>query len=105
MPCETQDPPNLNSEIGPAPATSASGEERDGRPPTSRRWSTATPTLLTEFDKVKKLRAEGSLPAAKQLLSTVLPQYDAWSKDWAAFQKANGIQTSVPAAPTKEAGR
>ena len=54
---------------------------------------------------MKKLQARASLPAAKQLLSTVLPQYDAWSKDWTAFQQANGIRPSAPAAPPKKGGQ
>ena len=29
VPCETQDPPDLRSEIGPAPATKATRQERD----------------------------------------------------------------------------
>ena len=105
VPCETQDPPNLNSEIGPAPATNESGKSATVAAPDEQALIDRYSALLTQFDKVKKLQAQGSLPAAKQLLSTVLPQYDAWSQDWAAFQKANGIQTSVPAAPTKKAGR
>ena len=49
--------------------------------------------------------SDGSLPAAKQLMATVLPQFAAWSKDWAAFQKANGIDSAAPASPAKKAGR
>jgi phospholipid/cholesterol/gamma-HCH transport system substrate-binding protein len=105
VPCETQDPPNLNSDIGPAPITSESGKSATVAPSNQQALIDRYAALLTQFDKVRKLRAEGSLPAAKQLLSTVLPQYDAWSKDWAAFQKANGVQPSAPAAPTKKAGR
>jgi hypothetical protein len=38
-------------------------------------------------------------------MATVLPQFTAWSRDWAAFQKANGIDAAAPASPTKKAGR
>jgi hypothetical protein len=61
-------------------------------------------TLITEFAKVKSLRADGSLPAAKQLMSTLQPQFEAWSKDWAAFQKAQGIDLGAPSSPAKKAG-
>jgi hypothetical protein len=38
-------------------------------------------------------------------MTTLLPQFAAWSKDWAAFQKANGIDSSAPPLPAKKAGR
>ena len=76
VPCETQDPPNLNSEIGPAPATNASGKSATVAAPDEQALIDRYSALLTQFDKVKKLQAQGSLPAAKQLLSTVLPQFD-----------------------------
>jgi ABC-type transporter Mla subunit MlaD len=104
VPCETQDPPNLNSDIGPAPATSSSGKSATTVPPGQKALVDRYATLLTEFARVKKLRADGSLPEAKQLMATVRPQFAAWSKDWAAFQKANGIDAAVPPSPTKKAG-
>jgi phospholipid/cholesterol/gamma-HCH transport system substrate-binding protein len=105
VPCETQDPPNLNSEIGPAPATNESGKSATVAPPGEQALIDRYTALLTQFDKAKKLRADGSLPEAKQLLATVLPQYAAWSRDWAAFQSANGVRTSAPAAPAAKGGR
>ncbi len=36
VPCETQDPPDLNSEIGPAPATNASGKSATVATPRQR---------------------------------------------------------------------
>jgi phospholipid/cholesterol/gamma-HCH transport system substrate-binding protein len=105
VPCETQDPPNLNSDIGPAPATSSSGKSATTVPPAQKPLVDRYATLLTEFARVKKLRSDGSLPAAKQLMATVLPQFAVWSKDWAAFQKANGIDSSPPSLPAKQAGR
>jgi hypothetical protein len=60
---------------------------------------------MSQFAEAKQLRALGSLPAAKQLMATTQDQFTAWSKDWAAFQKANGIQPTVASTPPKEAGR
>lgn len=105
VPCETQDPPNLNSDIGPAPATNSSGKSATTIPPAQKPLVDRYATLLTEFARVRKLRSDGSLPAAKQLMATLLPQFAAWSKDWAAFQKANGIDSSAPPLPAKKAGR
>ena len=105
VPCETQDPPNLNSDIGPAPATNSSGKSATTVPPAQKALVDRYATLLTEFARVRKLRSDGSLPAAKQLMTTLLPQFAAWSKDWAAFQKANGIDSSAPPLPAKKAGR
>jgi hypothetical protein len=38
-------------------------------------------------------------------MSTALQQYQAWTKDWTAFQQANGIRPSAPAAAPKKGGQ
>jgi virulence factor Mce-like protein len=104
VPCETQDPPNLNSEIGPAPGTDSTGKSATTVPPDEKPLVDRYTTILSQFAEARQLRALGSLPAAKQLMTTTQDEFTAWSKDWAAFQKANGIEPT--AAPTpKGAGR
>ncbi len=105
VPCETQDPPDLHSNLGPAPATNESGRSATVAPPDQQALINRYTSILSQFAEVRKLKALGSLPAAKQLMSTALQQYDAWSKDWTAFQQANGIHPSAPAPSTKKGGR
>jgi ABC-type transporter Mla subunit MlaD len=105
VPCETQDPPDLHSEIGPAPATSESGKSATFTPPDQQALINRYTSILSQFTEVRKLKALGSLPAAKQLMSTAFQQYEAWTKDWTAFQQANGIRPSAPAAPAKKGGQ
>jgi hypothetical protein len=38
-------------------------------------------------------------------MSTTQAEFTAWSKDWAAFQKANGIEPAAASTPAKGAGR
>lgn len=105
VPCETQDPPNLESELGPAPATSPSGKNATVAPPRETDLTQRYASILDQISDVKKLRREGSLPAAKQLLGSAQDQYAAWSKDWIAFQKANGIEAPTVPPLQKGAGR
>jgi phospholipid/cholesterol/gamma-HCH transport system substrate-binding protein len=105
VPCETQDPPNLNSEIGPAPATKSSGKSATVASPQEQSLIDRYTQIMSQFTRAQQLKNLGSLDAAKQLIATALPQYTAWSKDWEAFQKANGIDPTAPAPPTKGAGR
>ena len=105
VPCETQDPPNLESDVGPAPATKSSGMSATTVPPDERALTQRYTQILSKFAEIKQLRAAGSLNAAKQLMATTQDEFTAWSKDWAAFQKANGLDVSSPAPKVKGAGR
>jgi virulence factor Mce-like protein len=105
VPCETQDPPNLNSDVGPAPATKSSGMSATTVPPDEKALTDRLQQILAQFAQARKEQQSGSLPDAKQLLSTAQDQFTAWSQDWAAFQKANGVQPTVSAPPKKGAGR
>ncbi len=105
VPCETQDPPNLNSELGPAPETKPSGLSPTLVPPDEQALVQQFTTLLSQFGEVKQLRTVGSLPEARQLMATTSDQFAAWQKDWDAFQKANGIRPAAPAPPANGAGR
>jgi ABC-type transporter Mla subunit MlaD len=92
VPCETQDPPNLESEIGPKPTTNSSGKSATYQPPQLKALTDRYAQIMSQFSRAQKLKNLGSLQAAKQLFATALPQFAAWSKDWTAFQRASGLK-------------
>jgi phospholipid/cholesterol/gamma-HCH transport system substrate-binding protein len=95
--CETQEAPDLRSEIGPAPATSSSGKSATVAPPRQQALIDRYAQIMTQLGDAKELKSRGSLPAAKQLMETALQEFSAWSQDWAAFQRASGLEVSDPA--------
>jgi hypothetical protein len=99
VPCETQDPPNLQSEIGPAPASSSSGKSATAQSPQEKALGQRYADILAQFADANKLKAAGSPAQAKALLDTALQQYAAWSNDWSAFQRASGLHVPPPAPP------
>jgi phospholipid/cholesterol/gamma-HCH transport system substrate-binding protein len=102
VPCETQDPPNLDAgPLGPAPATSASGKSMTAASPQETSLITRYSDILSELSKATQLKGAGAVPQAKQIVATAQQQFTSWSKDWAAFQRANGIKAPEPAAPGK----
>jgi ABC-type transporter Mla subunit MlaD len=105
VPCETQDPPNLQSQIGPPPATSSNGNSATAVGPEVKPLMQRFASILSDFTQAKQLRAAGQNTTAKQLMATSLDQYAAWSKDWTALQKANGISVPKPSPPPKGGGR
>jgi phospholipid/cholesterol/gamma-HCH transport system substrate-binding protein len=102
VPCETQDPPNLHSEIGPAPASSASGKSVTSASPQENALTARYANILSQLTDAKQLRAAGKDNAAKQLLDTALKQFTGWEADWTAFQHANGVKLPLPS-PAKGA--
>jgi phospholipid/cholesterol/gamma-HCH transport system substrate-binding protein len=98
VPCETQDPPDLHSEIGPPPASKASGKSETSASPRENALTKRYADILSQLTDVKQLKAAGKSNAAQQLLANVMQQYTGWQKDWAAFQQASGIKTSSPSA-------
>ncbi|MDX6605530.1 MAG: phospholipid/cholesterol/gamma-HCH transport system substrate-binding protein [Solirubrobacterales bacterium] len=103
VPCETQDPPNLHSEIGPAPATSSSGRSATYESPDLKALTTRYGQILSQFAQAKQLKAAGSQTQAKQLYASARQQYASWTKDWTAYQRANGVKVSPPETPPKGA--
>jgi len=93
VPCETQDPPDLRSEIGPAPATKSTGMSATAAPPAARpliaRWASI-------MEQAKQAKTQSSGPQKKQLLAQISQEYAAWFKDWQAFQRASGLHLSSP---------
>ena len=108
VPCETQEPPDLRSEIGPAPATKSSGMSATAQSPQEKALGQRYADVLAQFGEAKKLEAAGSQAQAKAVLDTALQQYAGWSKDWSAFQRASGLHVPQPApataTPAKGAG-
>jgi phospholipid/cholesterol/gamma-HCH transport system substrate-binding protein len=102
VPCETQDPPDLRSEVGPKPTTSASGKSATAASPEETALSRRYADIMSQLTDVKQLRSAGKGNAAKQLLATALKQFTGWEKDWTAFQRASGIKLPLPA-PSKGA--
>ena len=103
VPCETQDPPNLESELGSAPETSGSGLPPIGGLPGQLPLTKQYVNLMTQLNNVRRMQRSGNVAGAKQLLTSVDDQYAAWSRDWAAFQKANGV-TPPPLPPATKGG-
>jgi phospholipid/cholesterol/gamma-HCH transport system substrate-binding protein len=98
VPCETQDPPNLHSELGPAPTTKSSGTSQTALPAAQKPLIQRYADILSKFQQADKLRS--SSPAqAKQLLEQADSLYASWLKDWTAFQKASGLDVSKPPTP------
>jgi phospholipid/cholesterol/gamma-HCH transport system substrate-binding protein len=94
--CETQDPPDLHSEIGPAPASSESGKSPLSASPRQTELTARYADILDQMTNVKQLKADGQGNASKALLDTVLKQFTDWSADWAAFQRSSGIKAPLP---------
>ena len=53
--------------------------------------------ILDGLANIRKLQASGQDNAAQQLIDTLTKQFAGWSKDWTAFQRANGIKEPTPA--------
>src|SRR4051794_1750597 len=105
VPCETQDPPDLHSQLGPPPATKSSGTSSTAVGPEIKPLLQRFATIFSDFTQAKELRAAGQTTTAKQLMATALDEYAAWSKDWTALQKANGVSVTTPSPPPKGGGR
>lgn len=98
VPCETQDPPNLGSEVGPAPGTSPAPTGAAAVPADERPLLQRYADILKKYNDANEMR--GSSPAqAKQLTDQAGALYAAWLKDWTAFQKASGLDVSQPPPP------
>jgi phospholipid/cholesterol/gamma-HCH transport system substrate-binding protein len=99
-PCETQDPPDLHSEIGPAPASKASGKSVTSASPEENSLTARYADILSQLTDVHQLKAARKQNAAQQLLDTVLKQFTGWEKDWTAFQRSSGVNPRLLAAPS-----
>jgi phospholipid/cholesterol/gamma-HCH transport system substrate-binding protein len=105
VPCETQETPDLRAgALGPAPDTNAAGAGAStrglpGQDPLSARYG----DILQQISDAEQLQGAGAGAAGKQLIDDALQQFTAWSKDWAAFQKAQGVEPSPIPPPVEGA--
>jgi ABC-type transporter Mla subunit MlaD len=106
VPCETQDPPDLHAgAIGPAPSTSESGRSSTYMPPALKSLVQRYSDILTQLSDAKQLKSQGSPNAAKQLVDQATQLFGPWSKDWSAYQKANGVKPTMLPNPLKGGNR
>jgi phospholipid/cholesterol/gamma-HCH transport system substrate-binding protein len=96
VPCETQDPPDLHSEIGPAPASKSSGKSVTTASPRENALAQRYADIVGQLTSVKQLKAAGKDNAAQQMLDTLAKQFSNWEADWTAFQRASGIKVPSP---------
>ena len=92
VPCETQDPPDLRSEIGPAPATterSTNSANASSYPPQEEQLRTRYADILRQLQKGQQLKSSDPA-AAKQLITQAQDQYAAFAQDWDAYAKSSG---------------
>jgi phospholipid/cholesterol/gamma-HCH transport system substrate-binding protein len=93
VPCETQEPPDLHSEVGDAPGTterSTNSADAQFFPPEVERLRTRYAEILGQFAEGQKLKSADPA-AAKQLRADALAQYAAWLKEWNAAAKSTGL--------------
>ncbi len=103
VPCETQDPPDLHSEVGSSPSTtphSASSASASTRyyPPEEQQLRSRYYEILSQLANAKKQKAADP-SGAKQLIAQTLDQYAAFVRDWNAYGKSSGLklpQLSLP---------
>ena len=107
VPCETQDPPDLHAGVlGPAPTTNKVADTPSitglpGQDELTARYA----RIMQQFDEASELKSHDRPNAAKQLFDQTRDALAAWSKDWTAFQKANGIQPTASPVQSKGAKR
>jgi phospholipid/cholesterol/gamma-HCH transport system substrate-binding protein len=98
VPCETQDPPDLRAgALGPAPTTKKQADTPStsglpGEDELGKRYA----NIQQQFQDARKLKSEGKGNAAQQLITQAKDLLSAWTKDWTAFQKSNGVPTTGP---------
>jgi phospholipid/cholesterol/gamma-HCH transport system substrate-binding protein len=100
VPCETQEAPDLHSEIGSAPGTQSTGMSATAGPANvtalDHRWA----TIMQGYQNANKMRAAGQTAQAKALFDQLGQQYQAWLKDWTALQHSYGVREPQPQPPT-----
>ena len=96
VPCETQEPPDLDAGApGPAPETNSTGLSATHESPELKGLTQRYGEILSQLTDAKQLKSAGAPGAAKQLIDQASQLFEAWSKDWTAFQKANEVEPIV----------
>ncbi len=96
VPCETQDPPDLHSEVGSPPSTtphSANSASASTRyyPPEERQLRSRYYEILSQLANAEKQKAADP-SAGKQQIAQALDQYAAFVRDWDAYGKSSGLK-------------
>jgi phospholipid/cholesterol/gamma-HCH transport system substrate-binding protein len=93
VPCETQEPPDLHSEVGEAPETtetSTSSAEAKYYPPQVEQLRGRYADILQQLAEAEKFKSVDPA-AAQQLLEQALEQYAAWVREWNALGGSVGL--------------
>jgi phospholipid/cholesterol/gamma-HCH transport system substrate-binding protein len=105
VPCETQDPPDLHAgALGPAPSTSETDVGPTDMSPQQKSLVTRYADILKQLSDAKQLR-DSSPNAAQQLIDQAKTLFNGWAKDWAAYQKANGVKPTIVPNPAVSGGK
>jgi ABC-type transporter Mla subunit MlaD len=100
VPCETQEPPDLNAgPFGTPPTTTPNSASPTYLPPDLKDLVQRYADILKQATDAKQLKSAGTPGAAQQLRDHTEQLFQAWSKDWAAYQKENGIQPTRVQSP------
>jgi ABC-type transporter Mla subunit MlaD len=92
VPCETQDPPDLHSDVGSAPSTtphSASSASARYYPAEEQQLRVRYAQILNELAKGQQLKSSDPT-AAKQQITQALDQYTSFVHDWNAYGESSG---------------
>jgi ABC-type transporter Mla subunit MlaD len=96
VPCETQDPPDLHAgALGPAPETTPTSSSAASVTPQMKSLQQRYADILSKVSDARQLKSQGSPNAAQQLIDQATKLFAGWSKDWAAYQKANGVKPTM----------
>jgi phospholipid/cholesterol/gamma-HCH transport system substrate-binding protein len=90
VPCETQEPPNLGSPVGPAPTSARSGRSATYQPPDIAALTKRYGEILSQLTDAKQLKSSDPA-AAKQQQTAALKDLAQFTEDWGALQKSYGV--------------
>jgi hypothetical protein len=92
VPCETQEPPDLHSDVGEAPAStdqSTQSASASYYPPEEEQLRGRYGRILLQLEDAQRLKSADPA-AAKQLIGQALDQYAGWVQEWNAYGKSSG---------------
>jgi hypothetical protein len=87
--CETQEPPNLGTIVGPGPTTTRSGVSQDYAPPAAQEQIDEYAQIFADIMKADELRKDGDLRQSKEIRIEAIQDLAAWEKNGRpAYEKA-----------------
>jgi phospholipid/cholesterol/gamma-HCH transport system substrate-binding protein len=93
VPCETQEVPDLHSELGPAPTateSSTNSAEAGFYPPAVEELRTRYAQILRQLQEGQQLKSADPA-AAKQQIAEARAQYSSWVEEWNSVAKSSGL--------------